>query len=58
MPELAGRLPDVENKPPPPHYKTDSSKAQKELGFSPRSHEETIHDAGASILQLEKQLKA
>lgn len=56
FPDQASRFPDVEDKPAPKHYATDSSLAEKELGFKSRPKEETIRDAAQSILDLEKQV--
>lgn len=43
--------------PLPPVYALDTSKAVKDLGFAPRSLEETMTDAVTSLLALEEKLR-
>ena len=57
FPDIASRFPDVQSKPPPDSYDLDITPAQKDLGWSPSfTREQTVRDAAASILELEKTL--
>jgi nucleoside-diphosphate-sugar epimerase len=57
FPELADTTPEGDaNKPLPPVYKLDSSKAEKDLGIKWRSMEECVVDTVNSLKELESKL--
>ncbi|KAL8277114.1 hypothetical protein RQP46_010442 [Phenoliferia psychrophenolica] len=58
FPEQAHRIPKAPVTSGPEHFKTDTSKVEKELGIKWISFEESIKDTVKVIFDLEKSLKA
>lgn len=58
FPEQASRIPSGEVSAGPAHFKSDSSKVQKQLDFKFRSFKESVVDTATALFALEKKLKA
>jgi nucleoside-diphosphate-sugar epimerase len=54
--ELASNVPSSEGLPPSPHFKTDSSKAERDLGIKFITFEKMILDTVDKLVQLNKSL--
>lgn len=57
FPDQASRIPDAKPSEGSPHFKTDSSLVEKELGIKWIGFEQCIKDTLSSIFEVEKELK-
>lgn len=53
FPDKASRMSQPKETPTPAHYKTDSSKAEKQLGINFIPLEQTIKDTALSLWEIE-----
>ena len=57
FPSQSSRFPSTDSKAAPPHFKTDSSKVEKELGIEFMSFRTSVMDTLEELFKIEERIK-
>jgi len=57
FPSQSSRFPETDSKAAPPHFKTDSSKVEKELGIEFIPFRQSVKDTLEELFKIEERIK-